>query len=169
MELPNIAAYAYQDVHVWSALLTCLRPPARTRISQWENILQKGIWIWLFLAYKPLEFWVPRSPPQPPFKENSAQPPGGEPPPPPPPGDQRAPCRHRRAARPRALGQGDAGARPDPQGLPDQTPPPPPAHPPPVFERVPVMQVVSVLVRLGCVQEFCPQQHSASECTLFLA
>ena len=26
MELPNIAAYAYQDVHVWSALLTCLRP-----------------------------------------------------------------------------------------------------------------------------------------------
>ena len=23
---PNIAAYAYQDVHVWSALLTCLRP-----------------------------------------------------------------------------------------------------------------------------------------------
>ena len=27
MELPNIAAYAYQDVHVWSALLTCLRPP----------------------------------------------------------------------------------------------------------------------------------------------
>ena len=28
MELPNIAAYAYQDVHVWSALLTCLRPPA---------------------------------------------------------------------------------------------------------------------------------------------
>ena len=28
MELPNIAAYAYQDVHVWSALLTCLRPHA---------------------------------------------------------------------------------------------------------------------------------------------
>ena len=27
MELPNIAAYAYRDVHVWSALLTCLRPP----------------------------------------------------------------------------------------------------------------------------------------------
>ena len=27
MELPNIAAYAYQDVHVWSALLTCLPPP----------------------------------------------------------------------------------------------------------------------------------------------
>ena len=27
MELPNIAAYAYQDVHVWSALLTYLRPP----------------------------------------------------------------------------------------------------------------------------------------------
>ena len=27
MELPNIAAYAYQDVHVWSALLTCLWPP----------------------------------------------------------------------------------------------------------------------------------------------
>ena len=26
VELPNIAAYAYQDVHVWSALLTCLRP-----------------------------------------------------------------------------------------------------------------------------------------------
>jgi len=26
MELPNIAAHAYQDVHVWSALLTCLRP-----------------------------------------------------------------------------------------------------------------------------------------------
>ena len=26
MELLNIAAYAYQDVHVWSALLTCLRP-----------------------------------------------------------------------------------------------------------------------------------------------
>ena len=26
MELPNIAAYAYQDVHVWSALFTCLRP-----------------------------------------------------------------------------------------------------------------------------------------------
>ena len=26
MKLPNIAAYAYQDVHVWSALLTCLRP-----------------------------------------------------------------------------------------------------------------------------------------------
>ena len=26
MELPNIAAYAYQDVHVWSALLTCLQP-----------------------------------------------------------------------------------------------------------------------------------------------
>ena len=26
MELPNIAAYAYQDVHVCSALLTCLRP-----------------------------------------------------------------------------------------------------------------------------------------------
>ena len=26
MELPKIAAYAYQDVHVWSALLTCLRP-----------------------------------------------------------------------------------------------------------------------------------------------
>ena len=24
---PNIAAYAYQAVHVWSALLTCLRPP----------------------------------------------------------------------------------------------------------------------------------------------
>ena len=29
MELPNIAAYAYQDVHVWSALLTCLRPPTK--------------------------------------------------------------------------------------------------------------------------------------------
>ena len=27
VELPNIAAYAYQDVHVWSALLTCMRPP----------------------------------------------------------------------------------------------------------------------------------------------
>ena len=26
MGLPNIAAYAYQDVHVWGALLTCLRP-----------------------------------------------------------------------------------------------------------------------------------------------
>ena len=26
MELPNIAVYAYQDVHVWSALLTCMRP-----------------------------------------------------------------------------------------------------------------------------------------------
>ena len=35
MELPNIAAYAYQDVHVWSALLTCLRPPAkRARVMQ---------------------------------------------------------------------------------------------------------------------------------------
>ena len=31
MELPNIAAYAYQDVHVWSALLTCLRPPRGAR------------------------------------------------------------------------------------------------------------------------------------------
>ena len=27
MELPNIAAYAYQDVHVWSALLTYMRLP----------------------------------------------------------------------------------------------------------------------------------------------
>ena len=26
MELPNIAAYAYQDVHVWSALMTCCGP-----------------------------------------------------------------------------------------------------------------------------------------------
>ena len=26
VELPNIAAYAEQDVHAWSALLTCLRP-----------------------------------------------------------------------------------------------------------------------------------------------
>ena len=26
MEPPNIAAYAYQDVHVWNALLTCLQP-----------------------------------------------------------------------------------------------------------------------------------------------
>ena len=26
LELPNIAAYAYQDPHVWSALLTCMRP-----------------------------------------------------------------------------------------------------------------------------------------------
>ena len=25
-ELPNIAAHAYQDVHVWSPLLTCLQP-----------------------------------------------------------------------------------------------------------------------------------------------
>ena len=33
MELPNIAAYAYQDVHVWSALLTCLRPHPRTLTS----------------------------------------------------------------------------------------------------------------------------------------
>ena len=31
MELPNIAAYAYQDVHVWSALLTCLRPQGGNR------------------------------------------------------------------------------------------------------------------------------------------
>ena len=37
MELPNIAAYAYQDVHVWSALLTCLRPllSARARQGTW--------------------------------------------------------------------------------------------------------------------------------------
>ena len=34
MELPNIAAYAYQDVHVWSALLTCLRPPTPRCPSQ---------------------------------------------------------------------------------------------------------------------------------------
>ena len=27
IELLDIAAYAYQDVHVWRALLTCLRPP----------------------------------------------------------------------------------------------------------------------------------------------
>ena len=26
-ELPNFAAYAYQDVHVWSAFVTCLPPP----------------------------------------------------------------------------------------------------------------------------------------------
>ena len=26
LELLSIAAYAYQDVHVWSALLTCMRP-----------------------------------------------------------------------------------------------------------------------------------------------
>ena len=36
MELPNIAAYAYQDVHVWSALLTCLPPP-----PPWEGPLPK--------------------------------------------------------------------------------------------------------------------------------
>ena len=35
MELPNIAAYAYQDVHVWSALLTCLRP--RVRRTPWAG------------------------------------------------------------------------------------------------------------------------------------
>ena len=33
MELPNIAAYAYQDVHVWSALLTCLRPTQPPSLS----------------------------------------------------------------------------------------------------------------------------------------
>ena len=31
VELPNIAAYAYQDVHVWSALLTCAPPPPPRR------------------------------------------------------------------------------------------------------------------------------------------
>ena len=40
MELPNIAAYAYQDVHVWSALLTCLRPPVTT--GQPENCPARG-------------------------------------------------------------------------------------------------------------------------------
>ena len=29
-ELPNVAAYAFQDVHVWSALLTCMRPLGAT-------------------------------------------------------------------------------------------------------------------------------------------
>ena len=29
VELPNIAAYAIQDVHVWSALLTCMQPIPR--------------------------------------------------------------------------------------------------------------------------------------------
>ena len=42
MELPNIAAYAYQDVHVWSALLTCLRPWEKTKVlcpvcSHWHR------------------------------------------------------------------------------------------------------------------------------------
>jgi hypothetical protein len=48
MELPNIAAYAYQDVHVWSALLTCLRPfnppwapiVKRGTVTSAENILR---------------------------------------------------------------------------------------------------------------------------------
>ena len=29
-ELPNIAPYAYQDMHVWSASLGCMRPPPQT-------------------------------------------------------------------------------------------------------------------------------------------
>ena len=50
MELPNIAAYAYQDVHVWSALLSCLRPPALVRMLQTHHralgtYTLQGLWI----------------------------------------------------------------------------------------------------------------------------
>ena len=36
-ELPNIAACAYQGVHVWGALLTCAPPPPRAQESPCER------------------------------------------------------------------------------------------------------------------------------------
>ena len=33
LELPSIAASAYQDMHVWSALLTCMRPLVKLRLT----------------------------------------------------------------------------------------------------------------------------------------
>ena len=31
LELPSVAAHADEAVHVWSALLTCMRPPAAAK------------------------------------------------------------------------------------------------------------------------------------------
>ena len=42
MELLNIAAYAYQDVHVWSALLTCLRPGLTPRCCHTRYTFKAG-------------------------------------------------------------------------------------------------------------------------------
>ena len=54
MELPNIAAYAYQDVHVWSALLTCLRPPPPHPHS-----------LFTYPTVLPRVYTLPRVPPRP--------------------------------------------------------------------------------------------------------
>ena len=39
--MPNIAAYTYHDVHVWSALLTCLRPPPHMDDNDWMECIEE--------------------------------------------------------------------------------------------------------------------------------